>query len=338
MAREIVNIGVTANDRQGDSLRDGGRKINNNFAELYEVLGGDSSSIASVVTLSSTGVVFNGLNYDTTLRAIEGTSNLLISLPNSDGTIITTTARQTLSNKTLTRPIIDSASFNNFLVNDADNSHKYLLQPSNLTSDRTITIPAISSDDTLVLRTATQTLTNKTLASPRITTSVFDANGAELINTTAITSAVNEITIANAATGNAPAITATGNDTNINLSIAPKGTGALTLGKVAYSIKQVGVGDSDTTSSTVIVANPSISLSLALDNGTSDGEHKILINRGTGSFVVNQTGTNFALPGGATSITIGTNGSAQLVWIGGSISKWFMIGSPDSADSLISIS
>lgn len=338
MAREIINIGTTANDRQGDSLRDGGAKINRNFAELYEVLGGDSSSIASVVTLSSTGVLFNGLNFDTTLQATEGTSNLLITLPDSAGTVITTTATQTLTNKTLTRPIIDSASFNNFLVNDADNSHKYLLQPSNLTSDRIITIPSITSDDTLVLRTTTQTLTNKTLASPRVSTGVFDANGAELIRATAITSAVNEITVSNAATGNAPSISATGNDTNIGLSLAPKGTGAVSLGKVAYSVKQVSVGDSDTTSSTIILANPSVSLSLSLDNGTADGEQKILLNRGTGSFVVNQTGSNFSLPGGATSITIGANGSAQLVWIGGAIAKWFMIGSADSADTLISLS
>jgi len=338
MAREIINIGTTANDRQGDSLRDGGGKINRNFAELYEVLGGDSSSISSVVTLSSTGVLFNGLNFDTTFQATEGTSDLLISLPDSAGTVVINSARQTLTNKTLSRPIIDSASFNNFLVNDADNSHKYLFQPSNLTSDRTINIPTITSDDTLVLRTTTQTLTNKTLASPRVTTGIFDANGAELIRATAVASAVNDINVSNAATGNSPSIAVTGDDTNINLRLDPKGTGVVSLGKVAYTVKQVGVGDSDTTASTIILANPSASLSLSLDNGTADGEQKILINRGSGSFVVNQTGTNFALPGGATSIAIGTNGSAQLVWIGGAIAKWFMIGSADSADTLISLS
>jgi hypothetical protein len=41
--------------------------------------------------------------------------------------------------------------------------------------------------------------------------------------------AVNEITIANAATGNAPAISATGGDANIDLSLSAKGTGTINL-------------------------------------------------------------------------------------------------------------
>lgn len=338
MAREIVNVGTTANDRTGDSLRDAGTKINNNFAELYEVLGGDSSTIASIATLSDSGVIFNGLNFNTTLGFVEAASDIKILLPDSDGTIVTTTATQTLTNKTLTTPTIDSATFNNFLLNDLDQSHKYSIQPSNLSANRTATLPALTSDDTFVFRTQTQTLTNKTLASPRITTAILDAAGAELIKSSPAASAVNEITIANAATGNDPAITATGNDTNISVDLIPKGTGAVVLGKVALSSKQVDAGDPDTTTDTVIIGNPSTSLTITLSNGTEDGEYKILINRGSGTFTINQSGTNFALPGGATTITLSQNGSAQLVWSGGAVSKWFMIGSADSADSLVTLS
>ena len=337
MTREIINIGTTANDRQGDSLRDGGAKINRNFAELYEVLGGDSSTIASAVTLTSSGIVFEGVNFDTTVEAVEGTSNITLYLPDSDGTVVTTTATQTLTNKTLVQPIFDSATFNSFSLNDADNTHKYTFLSSNLVADRSITIPTITTDDTFVLRTATQTLTNKTLTSPRVTTGLFDANGAELIRATATSSAINDITIANAATGSGPVISATGDDTNINLSLTSKGTGAVVLSKVAFTSKTISAGDSDTSTNTVIIGNPSVSLTISLDNGTVDGENKILVNRGTGTFTVNQTGSNFQFPGGATSITLNPNGAAQLIWIGG-ISKWFMIGSPDSADALISIS
>jgi hypothetical protein len=35
MAIQIINIGQTANDRKGDSLRTAFAKINANFAELY---------------------------------------------------------------------------------------------------------------------------------------------------------------------------------------------------------------------------------------------------------------------------------------------------------------
>ena len=80
-----------------------------------------------------------------------------------------------------------------------------------------------SGDVTL---TGTQTLTNKTLTSPAIGTKISDTNGNELINFTATGSAVNEITLANAATGNAPSITASG-ETNVSLNLVPKGTGTL---------------------------------------------------------------------------------------------------------------
>jgi hypothetical protein len=72
-----------------------------------------------------------------------------------------------------------------------------------------------------------QTLTNKTLTAPKIGTSILDTNGNELFLLTATASAVNELTYANAATGNNPAFTATGGDTNIGLNLVPKGTGVL---------------------------------------------------------------------------------------------------------------
>ena len=46
MARQTLDIGTNANDGTGDTLRSGGEKINDNFAELYTTLGGNN--IASV--------------------------------------------------------------------------------------------------------------------------------------------------------------------------------------------------------------------------------------------------------------------------------------------------
>lgn len=48
MAIQIINIGQTANDRKGDSLRTAFQKINANFRELYE----------------SGGTIFSTLNFD----------------------------------------------------------------------------------------------------------------------------------------------------------------------------------------------------------------------------------------------------------------------------------
>jgi hypothetical protein len=62
-----------------------------------------------------------------------------------------------------------------------------------------------------------------------LTDSIFDANGNEVIKFSAVSDAVNEITVTNAATGNSPQIAATGDDTNIGLKIKTKGTGSLEL-------------------------------------------------------------------------------------------------------------
>ena len=92
------------------------------------------------------------------------------------------------------------------------------------------TLPA--GDVTL---TGTQTLTNKTLTSPKIGTSILDTNGNELALLTATSSAVNEITLANAATGNGPIISSTG-ETNVDLNLNPKGTGVLKSATAAVNI------------------------------------------------------------------------------------------------------
>jgi hypothetical protein len=81
--------------------------------------------------------------------------------------------------------------------------------------------------------TAPQTLTNKTLTTPTLTSPIIneidDSNGNEEIIFTATASAVNELTVANAATGNNPNITASGSDANVGINFTPKGTGAVTF-------------------------------------------------------------------------------------------------------------
>ena len=86
-----------------------------------------------------------------------------------------------------------------------------------------------------VTLTGTQTLTNKTLTSPVIGTKISDTNGNELLNLTATSSAVNELTLANAATGNGPILSATG-ETNVDINLNPKGTGVLKSATAAVKI------------------------------------------------------------------------------------------------------
>ena len=86
-----------------------------------------------------------------------------------------------------------------------------------------------------VTLTGTQTLTNKTLTAPKIGTSILDTSGNELLLLTATGSAVNELTLANASTGNGPILSATG-ETNVDINLNPKGTGVLKSATAAIKI------------------------------------------------------------------------------------------------------
>jgi hypothetical protein len=115
------------------------------------------------------------------------------------------------------------------------------------TTDKSTKI--LFSDGTNIVDTGTvsltgiQTLTNKTLTSPTITSptitdpiinEINDSNGNELVNFSTTASAVNEITVKNAATTAAPEISATGTDTNIDLKLTPKGSGNLVLDGIEF--------------------------------------------------------------------------------------------------------
>ena len=109
----------------------------------------------------------------------------------------------------------------------------------------------------LVNLTNPVTLTNKTLTTPTLTSPVIneidDSNGNEQIIFTATASAVNEVTVANAATGNDPTFTASGSDNNIGLDFIPKGTGAVTFlgtGKIQAVKEKVTVTAVATTGAT----------------------------------------------------------------------------------------
>ena len=101
------------------------------------------------------------------------------------------------------------------------------VQVDNLNVDGN-TISSTNTNGNIVLTpngTGRTTVTNLTTTSPRIVTGINDTNGNELFLFTATASAVNEVTLANAAAGSAPTLTASGGDTNIDLVVASKGTG-----------------------------------------------------------------------------------------------------------------
>ena len=179
------------------------------FANIYGTLG----------TAAQTGITSLG-----TLSAITvtgaGVFNGNVDLGNATSDTITATGR-----------------FDSDLVPSSDGARDLGtsgLEWQDLHLDGTANIDTLTADagtvggSDIVTLAATQTLTTKTLTSPRIGTSVLDTNGNELMIVTATGSAVNEITLANGSTGNPATITASG-ETNTGIKISGKGTSGVTI-------------------------------------------------------------------------------------------------------------
>lgn len=145
-----------------------------------------------------------------------------LTLPTSTDTLVARNTTDTLTNKTLTAPVIAT------IVNVG-----------------TLTLP--TSTDTLVARNTTDTLTNKTLTAPKIDKIVDTANSTDVVVITGVASGVNQVTVTNATTTNPPIISATGTDANIDLSLIPKGTGNLILDGLNWPTADGSAGQALTT-------------------------------------------------------------------------------------------
>ena len=116
--------------------------------------------------------------------------------------------------------------------------------------------------------------------------SINDENDNEQIKFATTASAVNEMTATNAATGNAPNLSATGGDTNIDLNLTPKGIGRVTLnggGKIQQLAEKV------TTEATAATGTVNYDvLTQAVWNFTTDASGNWTLNlRGDGSNSLN---------------------------------------------------
>lgn len=119
---------------------------------------------------------------------------------------------------------------------------------------------------------------------PQITTSIDDANGNELIKVTATGSAVNEITLANAATGANPSLTASGGDTDVGFDITTKAAGTINLKGNATQAATVRLyEDTDDGTNYTSIKVPALAGNVALTLPSDDGEaNDLLASNGSG--------------------------------------------------------
>ena len=208
MAYQAIGLGAVADDGTGDNLREGADKVNDNFVELYTLLGNGTSltsgisSTATVVTL--TNPVISGLSLSgviggtqtsatiTTLTSttINGLSSLAVgtlaiaagSITDSSGAIdfgnenLVTTGTFGAGTTTLgdlTVGTITSTGATIVLEGATDDAYETTLTVTDPTADRTITFPNITG--TVITTGDTDTVTG-TMISPN---TVAEANVAD---------------------------------------------------------------------------------------------------------------------------------------------------------------
>ena len=318
MARETINNGTLANDNTGDTLRSAATKINNNFREIYTILG-DSNSPSSTITLGASSIISEGSSaddFETTLAFANTTSSdKTITLPDLTGTVSLITATETLTNKTLTSPVITTPQ-----INDTSADHQYVVAVSELAADRTVTLPLLGSADEFVFKDHTVTMTNKTLTSPTLTTpkvaQFTDTNGNETIKTPATGSAVNFLVVTNSASSN-PIIIEPDGATNLGLTLKAKGTGSIDLAtKVSMTLETVtGTGAASALVPLTLLNNGG-AIAISLINGDKNGQMKKFINIGSG--VATITPATFA---NGTTVSLAQFAVAELIWTG---STWVL--------------
>lgn len=131
---------------------------------------------------------------------------------------------------------------------------------------------------------STETQTNKTLTAPKFANAGFiaDANGNEQLIFNASASAVNEISIQNAATGFAPSISASGGDTNITLYAQGKGSGSVVIADGASKQIVEGTGVASAVNYTVVSNSATGNAVSQTATGTDTNISINLVPKGTG--------------------------------------------------------
>ena len=243
MASTYTPLGVEL-QATGENAGTWGTKTNTNLQIIEQISGGyTTQSIAGGAQTTALSVSDGSTGATLSHRMIEFTGtitgNQIVTIPLDVQTFYF--LRNSTSGSYTVQFKYASGSGDSFTFAAGDKGDALVFATANDGTNPDIdTLPA--GDVTL---TGTQTLTNKTLTSPKIGTSILDTNGNELALLTATGSAVNEFTIANAATGNDPTLSATGGDSNIDLAIKPKGTGETVFGTGAAAATLTTSGAND---------------------------------------------------------------------------------------------
>jgi len=234
MASTYTPLGIEL-QATGENAGTWGTKTNTNLQIIEQIAGGftqqaltSGGTVTLAVSDGSTGAVMSHRVIEFT-GSLSGNAVVTIPLDTQNFYFL----RNSSSGAYTVQFKYASGSGSSVTFSSTDKGDKLVVAKGNDSTNPDIVEISLATAGT-VTETGTQTLTNKTLTSPKIGTSILDTNGNELFLLTATSSAVNQLTYANAATGNKPSLTASGGDTNIGVSIQPKGSGTVTIDALTF--------------------------------------------------------------------------------------------------------
>jgi len=311
MASTYTPLGVEL-QATGENAGTWGTKTNTNLQIIEQISGGyTTQSIAGGAQTTALSVSDGSTGATLSHRMIEFTGtitgNQIVTIPLDVQTFYF--LRNSTSGAYTVQFKYASGSGDSFTFAAGDKGDALVFATANDGTNPDIdTLPA--GDVTL---TGTQTLTNKTLTSPKIGTSILDTNGNELALLTATSSAVNEFTIANAATGAGPTLSSTGGDSNIDINITPKGTGDVVLAGDTVKVGDSGAAATLTSNGAgalTITTGGAADLVLSTNSGTDSGTITIT-DAADGNINIAPNGTGVAQVGGSAIKVAGK----ETIWV-----------------------
>jgi hypothetical protein len=250
MASTYTPLGIEI-QATGENAGTWGTKTNTNLEILEQISGGFiQKSIAGSAQTTALAVTDGGTGAELAHRMIEFTGtitgNQIVTIPNDVQNLYflknSTSGSHTVQFKYAT------GSGDSFTFSATDKGTKIVFASGNPDTTNPKIIE-ISTGSDVVDDTTPQLGGNLDTNSFNISFDdahgITDENGNEQIIFQTTSSAVNQIDVTNAATGNAPSISATGDDSNIDLALIPKGTGETKVGTGAAAATVTSSGAHD---------------------------------------------------------------------------------------------
>jgi len=287
MASTFTPLGIEL-QATGENAGTWGTKTNTNLELIEQISGGfTQQSIAGGAQTTALSVSDGSTGAVLSHRMIEFTGtisgNQIVTIPNDVQTFYI--LRNSTSGSHTVQFKYATGSGSTFTFSATDKGDKIVFAAANDSTNPDIKTLAIGTGiSDVVDDTSPQLGGNLDTNSHNILIDdahfIADENSNEQIIFQTTSSAVNQFDVTNAATGNAPSISATGDDSNIDIALIPKGTGET----------KVGTGSADATI-------------------TSSGAHNLILDTNSGT----NSGVITIVDGANGNITITPNGSGNIV-------------------------